>query len=80
MEELPFPNCTRNFGYMAKGRNGLMKCRGFSFYHFYLGDAGVVRVYPRTSRGNDSEACFIEIPVGQIDTFCEKLKLEKAKK
>jgi len=61
----------------ALGRNGYMKCRGFTFMRFKQGQ--VIRVYPRTSKGNDGK-CFMEVPIEKLDEFIEKLNQTKGEK
>jgi len=51
------------------GRNGVFKCRGFSFANC----RDSVTIFPITSKGYDAR-CFIEIPLNQIDPFVKKLR------
>lgn len=79
MEQMNFEHngdSETTFGPEALGRNGYVKCRGFTFMKLKQDS---IRVYPITSKGADAR-CFMEVPIEHVDEFIKKLQRVKEAK
>ena len=59
-------------GPQALGRNGTMQCLGINVF----ADRGMVRLRPVNTKGW-ANSCFIEVPIGKIDSVIAALKEAK---